>query len=261
MVCFLSHSLSPCHTYCHPLCHPVTLTVTLSYFIPPFLTLVQVLVHLLSPLLSSSHAYCHPVTLTVTLPLLVTLTLTLSVTLSHLSHFLSPYHTLCHTCCHLVSPTVTRSIPPAPAFSGTASMTFILSAAPPAEAFSDMAGMAFQFYQTGEVQPLCGTSLIRPLAPGENATNALSGIALRDMADPQLDGSSVNYVENFTATLDPHYASGVPNKVSGCLSARLVLINQSTKSVHQPLRKTIKSTPLTLTPHPSASNMPPPLQA
>ena len=133
--------------------------------------------------------------------------------------------------------------------------------APPAEAFSDMAGMAFQFYQTGEVQPLCGTSLIRPLAPGENATNALSGIALRDMADPQLDGSSVNYVENFTATLDPHYASGVPNKVSGCLSARLVLINQSTKSVHQPLRKTIKSTPLTLTPHPSASNMPPPFQA
>ena len=79
-----------------------------------------------------------------------------------------------------------------------------------------MAGMTFSFYETGKVQPLIGESIMRPLAPGENVTSALSGIALRDMADPELDGDSINYVDNFTSTFDPHYSSGVPNKVSGC---------------------------------------------
>ena len=79
-----------------------------------------------------------------------------------------------------------------------------------------MAGMTFSFFQTGEVQPLLGVTIARPLEPGQNASSALSGIALRDMADPELDGKSINYVDNFTTTFNPHYSSGVPNKVSGC---------------------------------------------
>ena len=79
-----------------------------------------------------------------------------------------------------------------------------------------MAGMTFNFYQEGIVTPLIGASIVKPLPAGVNATTSLSGIALRNMSDPSADGHSINYVQNFTITLDPHASSGVPNRVSGC---------------------------------------------
>ena len=108
-----------------------------------------------------------------------------------------------------------------------AGMTFTLSdtlyvtisvplSAPPAEGFSDMAGMAFSFFSSGKVQPLIGYSIVRPVPPGEDGLmGALSGIALRDMEDPKADGSGINYVQNFTVTMNSHYSSGVPNRVGG----------------------------------------------
>jgi len=68
------------------------------------------------------------------------------------------------------------------------------------EAFSDMAGEAAEFYMKGSADFLVGADIFKG-----------SG-ALRYMANPPQDGSSIDNAADFYPGIDVHYSSGVYNK-------------------------------------------------
>ncbi|UHQ21287.1 M4 family metallopeptidase [Lysobacter sp. 5GHs7-4] len=68
------------------------------------------------------------------------------------------------------------------------------------EAFSDMAGEAAEYYMNGSNDFLVGAQIFKA-----------SG-ALRYMANPPQDGSSIGHASNYTNGMDVHYSSGVYNK-------------------------------------------------
>lgn len=74
------------------------------------------------------------------------------------------------------------------------------------EAFSDMAGEAAEYYMNRYNPPprndfLVGADIFKT-----------SGEALRYMADPPLDGSSIDHALDYYSGMDVHYSSGVYNK-------------------------------------------------
>lgn len=70
------------------------------------------------------------------------------------------------------------------------------------EGFSDIAGKTAQWMNEAEIANFdVGDQVFK-------APNA----ALRYMCDPTKDGSSIGNAADMTASLDPHYSSGVPNK-------------------------------------------------
>jgi len=69
------------------------------------------------------------------------------------------------------------------------------------EAFSDMAGEAAEFYMRGSNDFKVGYDIMK-------SANA----ALRYMANPPQDGSSIDHVSDYYSGLDVHYSSGVFNK-------------------------------------------------
>ena len=68
------------------------------------------------------------------------------------------------------------------------------------EAYSDIAGEAAEYYMKGTNDFLVGADIFK-------ATGAL-----RYMANPPQDGSSIGNAANYTAGMDVHYSSGVYNK-------------------------------------------------
>ena len=68
------------------------------------------------------------------------------------------------------------------------------------EAYSDMAGEAAEFYDRGSNDWLVGAEIFK--AAG----------ALRYMCNPPLDGISIDNANNYTASMNVHYSSGVYNK-------------------------------------------------
>src|SRR6476659_8270127 len=71
------------------------------------------------------------------------------------------------------------------------------------EAFSDMGGEATERYWKGSNDFLVGPEIFKGAA----------GQALRYMANPPQDGGSIDNAANYTSGLDPHYSSGVYNKM------------------------------------------------
>jgi vibriolysin len=69
------------------------------------------------------------------------------------------------------------------------------------EAYSDMAGESAEFFMRGSNDFLMGYDIFK----------APTG-ALRYMADPPLDGLSIDHVDDYYSGLDVHYSSGVFNK-------------------------------------------------
>jgi Zn-dependent metalloprotease len=69
------------------------------------------------------------------------------------------------------------------------------------EAFSDMAGEAAEYFMQGSNDFLVGAQIFK--APGE---------ALRYMADPTLDGISIDHIDDYDDSVDVHYSSGIYNK-------------------------------------------------
>lgn len=73
------------------------------------------------------------------------------------------------------------------------------------EAMSDIFGASIEAYKDGAVS--ADTWKI-----GEDCwTPGTAGDALRYMNDPALDGGSLDYYPNYTAGVDVHYSSGIPN--------------------------------------------------
>ena len=68
------------------------------------------------------------------------------------------------------------------------------------EAYSDIAGEAAEYYMRGTNDFLVGAEIFK------------SSGALRYMANPPLDGRSIDNTANYTAGLDVHYSSGIYNK-------------------------------------------------
>ncbi len=68
------------------------------------------------------------------------------------------------------------------------------------EAFSDMAGEAAEYYSRGSNDWLVGAEIFKGTG------------ALRYMANPPQDGSSIDNAANYTSSMDVHYTSGVYNK-------------------------------------------------
>jgi vibriolysin len=71
------------------------------------------------------------------------------------------------------------------------------------EAFSDMGGEATEYYWKGSNDFLVGEEIFKGAA----------GQALRYMCNPTQDGGSIDNAANFTSGMDPHYSSGVYNKM------------------------------------------------
>jgi len=71
------------------------------------------------------------------------------------------------------------------------------------EAFSDMGGEATEYYWKGSNDFLVGEEIFKGAA----------GQALRYMCNPTQDGGSIDNAANYTSGLDPHYSSGVYNKM------------------------------------------------
>jgi Zn-dependent metalloprotease len=67
------------------------------------------------------------------------------------------------------------------------------------EAFSDMSGEAAEYFARGTNDFLVGAEIFKSTG------------ALRYMSNPSQDGVSINNASQFTASLDPHYSSGVYN--------------------------------------------------
>lgn len=81
------------------------------------------------------------------------------------------------------------------------------------ESFSDIFGTAIEFY-TGSVGGKQTDYLI-----GEDCwTPGTSGDALRSMADPASDGSSIDNYSKYVAGIDVHYSSGIQNNAFYLLS-------------------------------------------
>jgi pseudolysin len=72
------------------------------------------------------------------------------------------------------------------------------------ESFSDMAAQAAEFYSTGHNHWRIGDEIIKP---GKSLD------ALRYMDIPSRDGSSIDNVSQFKENMDPHYSSGVFNRL------------------------------------------------
>ncbi len=70
------------------------------------------------------------------------------------------------------------------------------------EAFSDMGGEATEYYWKGSNDFLVGEEIFK----------GASGQALRYMADPPLDGASIDNAADYNSSMNPHYSSGVYNK-------------------------------------------------
>ena len=68
------------------------------------------------------------------------------------------------------------------------------------EAYSDMAGEAAEFYDRGSNDWLVGAEIFK------------SAGALRYMCNPPQDGRSIDNANNYTASMNVHYSSGVYNK-------------------------------------------------
>ena len=68
------------------------------------------------------------------------------------------------------------------------------------EAFSDMAGEAAEYFMRGSNDWKVGADIFKGTG------------ALRYMNNPPQDGSSIDHASNMTASMDPHYSSGVYNK-------------------------------------------------
>ena len=68
------------------------------------------------------------------------------------------------------------------------------------EAYSDIAGEAAEFFNNGTNDFLVGAQIFK------------GNGALRYMANPPQDGSSIGHASNYTAGMDVHYSSGVYNK-------------------------------------------------
>ena len=71
------------------------------------------------------------------------------------------------------------------------------------EAFSDMGGEATEYYWKGSNDFLVGEEIFK----------GASGQALRYMCNPTQDGGSIDNAANYTSGMDPHYSSGVYNKM------------------------------------------------
>jgi Zn-dependent metalloprotease len=71
------------------------------------------------------------------------------------------------------------------------------------EAFSDMGGEATEYYWKGSNDFLVGEEIFKGAA----------GQALRYMCNPTQDGGSIDNAANYTSGMDPHYSSGVYNKM------------------------------------------------
>ena len=76
------------------------------------------------------------------------------------------------------------------------------------EAYSDIAGEAAEYYMRGTNDFLVGADIFK-------ATGAL-----RYMANPPQDGSSIGHTSNYTAGMDVHYSSGVYNKAFYLLATK-----------------------------------------
>lgn len=77
------------------------------------------------------------------------------------------------------------------------------------EGFSDIAGKTAEWYYKGTANFDLGGDIFK------------SDGALRYMCDPRKDGRSIDNAAQMTASLDPHYSSGVPNKAFCRLAKRL----------------------------------------
>ena len=71
------------------------------------------------------------------------------------------------------------------------------------EAYSDMGGEATEYYWKGSNDFLVGQEIFKGSASQ----------ALRYMCNPTQDGSSIDNAANYTNGMDPHYSSGVYNKM------------------------------------------------
>ena len=78
------------------------------------------------------------------------------------------------------------------------------------EGFSDIAGTVAEFYDEGAGADF---DVGRDIFQGDSA--------LRFMCDPTADGISIDHASDYTAGLDPHFSSGVPNKAFCLVSKRL----------------------------------------
>ena len=76
------------------------------------------------------------------------------------------------------------------------------------EAYSDMAGEAAEFYMLGSNDFLVGAQIFKGTG------------ALRYMANPPQDGSSIDHASNYTAGMDVHHSSGVYNKAFYLLATK-----------------------------------------
>jgi Zn-dependent metalloprotease len=79
-------------------------------------------------------------------------------------------------------------------------LTFSGQAAGISESFSDMAGEAAEFFARGSNDWMVGAEVFKTTG------------ALRYLANPGLDGKSIDHASKYTSTMDPHYSSGVYNK-------------------------------------------------
>ena len=76
------------------------------------------------------------------------------------------------------------------------------------EAYSDMAGEAAEFYMLGSNDFLVGAQIFKGTG------------ALRYMANPPQDGSSIGHAADFTSGMDVHHSSGVYNKAFYLLATK-----------------------------------------
>ena len=76
------------------------------------------------------------------------------------------------------------------------------------EAYSDMAGEAAEYFMHGSNDFLVGAQIFKGTG------------ALRYMANPPQDGSSIGHASNYTSGMDVHYSSGVYNKAFYLLATK-----------------------------------------
>jgi Zinc metalloprotease (elastase) len=82
------------------------------------------------------------------------------------------------------------------------------------EAFSDMAGEAAECYMTSRSDGRCAADFL------VGATIFKSNGALRYMADPAMDGISIDNAANYQDGMDVHYTSGIYNKAFYLLASK-----------------------------------------
>jgi vibriolysin len=75
------------------------------------------------------------------------------------------------------------------------------------DSFSDMAGEAADYYRRGTTDFLVRSEILKTLT------------ALRYLCDPPWDGHSIDHVDDYYEGMEPHYSSGIFNKVFCLLSS------------------------------------------